>query len=339
MLQGLIGKPAVTDTLPPRAPAPDSLGDTERARDSATAAATNAVLPRGHWLGMLCGLLAAAIWGGQSVASRQSVADGLTAADVTVLRFAMAALLLLPLALRRMRPFPVGRIGWRRAIVLTLLAGAPYSLVIVGGTAFAPALHASVISPGLIPVFTAVLAYVLLGERMAPSRLAGLALVVAGVVTFSWHSLSSLLGQGDTWIGDLLFVLTAFMWTLFGLLARRWQADAVEVTIATCLLSVAALPLIAMAMPMHLLQASASAIALQAVYQGALVGVAALFFYTQSVALLGAQRAALFVPLVPATTAIASATLLGEWPSASEIVGMAIVVAGMTLALRTGRAS
>lgn len=325
----------MTDTLTPRLPAPDASGAPEAAHDAAAAA--TATPGRAPWLGMLCGLLAAAIWGGQSVASRQSVADGLTAADVTVLRFAMAALLLLPLALRRMRPFPVGRIGWRRAIVLTLLAGAPYSLVIVGGTAFAPALHASVISPGLIPVFTAALGYLLLGERMAPARLAGLALVVIGVVTFSWRSLGSLLGQGDTWIGDLLFVLTAVMWTLFGLLARRWRADAVDVTIATCLLSVAALPLIALAMPMHLLQASPGAIALQAVYQGALVGVGALFFYTQSVALLGPQRAALFVPLVPVTSAIAGATLLGEWPSMSEVAGMAIVVAGLTLALRAGR--
>jgi drug/metabolite transporter (DMT)-like permease len=77
-----------------------------------------------------------------------------------------------------------------------------------------------------------------------------------------------------------------------------------------------------------------SAVALQALYQGVLVGALALFLYTQSVATLGAGGAALFLPLVPAVTAIASFVLLGEKASAQEIAGMAIAITGMVVALR-----
>ncbi|WP_163364926.1 EamA family transporter, partial [Escherichia coli] len=59
-----------------------------------------------------------------------------------------------------------------------------------------------------------------------------------------------------------------------------------------------------------------------------------LFLYAKANAILGASRAALFLPLVPAVAAIASTLLLGEWPSGLEIVGMAVAMAGMTLALR-----
>lgn len=284
--------------------------------------------------GIACGLATSLIWGIQAVVSRQSVADGLTAADVTILRFSVAALLLLPIALKRMRPFPVGRLGWRRALLLTALVGAPYSLVLIGGAAFAPALHASAITPGLIPVMTAVMAWFVAGERPGPMRIVGLAIVLAGIVAFSWQGFAQSTMGGEVWIGDLLFMLNALMWSAFGILARRWGADAIEVTVATCLLSVLVLPVFALAMPVNLANVPWPAIALQAVYQGALVGVGALFIYTQTVALLGAGRATLFLPLNPAVTAVAGALLLAELPSHFEIAGMFLVIVGMTIALR-----
>lgn len=297
------------------------------------------------WLGIACGFATSLIWGVQSVVSRQSVADGMTAADVTILRFAVASVLLLPLALRRMRPFPVGNLGWRRALIMTGLVGAPYALVLVAGSAFAPALHTSTIAPGMIPVFTAIMAYVMTGERAGPMRLAGLALVLAGIGAFSWQALGTAPSQGDgalsarAWIGDLFFVTNAVMWSLFGLLARRWGADAIDVTISTCLLSILILPVFALTMPIRLGEAAWQAIALQAFYQGALVGVGALFLYTRTVILLGAARATLFLPLNPVVTVLAGIALLGEYPTGVELAGMVLVMVGMTVALQARSAA
>jgi len=285
-------------------------------------------------LGLICGLLTSLIWGVQAVVSRQSVLDGLTAADVTILRFAIASLLLLPLAFKRMRPFPVGQLGWKRALILTALAGAPYALVLMTGAAFAPALHASVIVPGLIPVLTVALGFMMAGERPGAWRLVGLALVLAGIGAFGWEAFAGAPALEDAWIGDLFFVANAVMWSAFGLLARRWGADAIDVTIATCLLSLFLLPVFALAMPIGLGQATWQAITLQAVYQGALVGVGALFLYAKTVQLLGAARATLFLPLNPVITALAGIALLGEIPPAAEIAGMLLVIAGMSVALR-----
>lgn len=300
--------------------------------ESASSAAASA--RRDLWLGIGCGLLTSLIWGVQAVVSRQSVADGMTAADVTILRFAVASLILMPLALRRMRPFPVGKLGWRRSLILTALAGAPYALVLVAGAAFAPALHASVIVPGLIPVMTVALAFAVMGERPGMRRMLGLALVLAGIGSFGWQAFRLQGPQDSAWIGDLFFVANAVMWSVFGLLARRWGTDAIEVTIATCLLSLLVLPIFALTMPVRLGDTAWPAIALQAVYQGALVGVGALFLYTKSVQLLGAARATLFLPLNPVVTALAGILLLGEYPSALEIAGMLLVIAGMSVALR-----
>jgi len=290
---------------------------------------------RTQWLGILCALATMLIWGVQSVVSRHAMLVGLTPADVTILRFVAAAAALLPWALWNMRPFPVGAIGWRRAWVLALLVGPLYSLILVGGAAFAPALHSSVISPGLIPVFTALLVFLVTGERAGRMRLIGLGMITLGIAIFSRDALLAAPSRPDAWIGDLLFVLVALLWSIFGLLARRWQLSSIQVTAASCLLSVPLLPLLVLALPVNLLNVPFAELALQAAYQGVLVGAVALFLYARAIELLGAGRTTLFLPLVPVVTSAASAILLAETPTPTELIGMAVAVAGMMIAFRS----
>ncbi|BCB19335.1 DMT family transporter [Bosea sp. ANAM02] len=290
---------------------------------------------RARWLGILCGLLTAMIWGVQSVVSRHAMLIDLTPADVTILRFVSAAAVLLPWALRHMRPFPVGSLGWPRAWGMALLIGPLYSLILVAGASFAPALHSSIISPGLIPVFTALLIFLVTGERAGRMRLIGLGIIVLGIGIFSRDALAMTPSRPDAWIGDLLFVLVAFLWAIFGLLARRWSVSSLEVTTASCILSVPLLVIVALVLPIHMARAPFAELLLQALYQGVLVGVVALYLYARSVEMLGAARATLFLPLVPIATAAASALLLTELPSTTELIGMAIVVTGMLIAFRS----
>jgi drug/metabolite transporter (DMT)-like permease len=289
------------------------------------------------WLGLAFGTLCAVIWGVQAVVSRQSVLDGLTTGDVAVLRLLTSGLLLLPLALKN-RPFPVGRLGWRRALVLTALAGTPYSLVLVGGVAFAPALHSAVLAAGLIPVISAGLAFFVLRERPSASKIIGLCLVVVGIGVFAREALALAPAREGAWRGDLLFVLSAAMWSLFGLLARRWAIDAVATTVTICVLSLLTLPIWIGFFPLRLATVAPSAIVLQALYQGVLVGVVSLFLYARTVALLGVMRASLFSSLLPGVTALAGFVLLGEIPTTSEMIGTLIVMGGMFLAFRSNAA-
>jgi drug/metabolite transporter (DMT)-like permease len=290
----------------------------------------------GLWKGLGLGILCALIWGVQAVVSRRSVFDGLSAADVTILRFLVASAVLLPVALG-MRPILVGELGWRRALVLTLLAGAPYTLILVGAAAFAPALHNAVITPGLIPIMAMLLGFVVLGQRPGPMQLFGIGLILAGIPVFSWDALTGTPARAGAWRGDLLFVLSSVMWAYFGLLAGRWRVRPVAATASIAIVSLLGSPLWAMLVPMRLSSASLAAILLQAVYQGLLVGVLATFLYMRVVMLLGSVRAALFLPLVPIVTALTGAVLLGENPSTLELAGMLLVVAGMVLALASHR--
>lgn len=281
--------------------------------------------------GIAAGAGAALIWGLQSVVSRQSVAEGLTAGDVTVLRFAVAGLVLMPLALR-MRPFAIGALGLRRALTLTVLIGPLYSLLLVGGAAFAPAIHASVIASGANPVLAMLVGVLYARERAGPLRALGALMIVCGLILFSWHALVDAGARQGAWRGDLLFCCNAVLFVTYARLVQAWNVPARAATTTVSVLSLLTLPLWAFALSSGFAQASAIAILWQALVQGLGVGVVATLLFTACVELIGPVRAAMFIPLMPITTAVAGALMLSEWPQPLEWAGTAVVLAGMALA-------
>ena len=100
------------------------------------------------------------------------------------------------------------------------------------GFFYAPAAHASVLMPGSLPLWTALLAAWVLRDRITPARALGLALIVAGDLLVGGRSLLHAFEGGEVWKGDLLFMSAAFCWACYSVVARRHGLDAVRATIA-----------------------------------------------------------------------------------------------------------
>ena len=73
-------------------------------------------------------------------------------------------------------------------------------------------------------------------------------------------------------------------------------------------------------------------LAVQTIFQGILVTIVSLILYGRAVDILGAPRGAAFGALVPALSALFAMPLLGEWPTASDWLGIALISAGVYLA-------
>lgn len=71
----------------------------------------------------------------------------------------------------------------------------------------------------------------------------------------------------------------------------------------------------------------------QAVVQGALSGLLAVYAFGKAVAILGPARAAIVPALVPGLAVLAGIPVAGEWPDAVQWLGLAVVMAGLPLAL------
>jgi len=298
---------------------------------------------RARLVGLVCAVVVLAIWTSFILVARGSAARTLTPLDIAWLRFVFSGLVALPFVAWRWRRVRQGlggdtRTAATRLAGLTLAAGVGYCGLAYSGFFFAPAAHAAVLMPGSLPLWTALFAMALLGERLGAARWAGLALIVLGDLLVGGASLlATLQGGGPTWRGDLLFLLAGMCWALYGVLARRWRVGAVDATLAVafgCLVS--AVPLYALAVAGGLVesriaQAPWGEIAFQAVYQGGLAMLVAGIAFTQVVTTFGPLKTTMMTAVVPPLAALGAVPLLGEPLGAAALGGLACVTLGLLL--------
>jgi drug/metabolite transporter (DMT)-like permease len=200
----------------------------------------------------------------------------------------------------------------------------------LGGVQWAPAAHMGVFMAASVPLFTALGAGLIYRERVTGLRLAGLLLIVCGMAVFGAGSLGNM---ALSWRGDLLFISAAMVWALYTLAFRRsglspWQGAAVINAWSALLL----LPVLLVFGAPRLLSAPWTDVAWQALGQGVVAGLLGLVAFMIAVARLGAARASLSAALVPVTTALGAAWLLGEPLGAGTLAACALVACGVALA-------
>ena len=282
--------------------------------------------------GLAWGLLAAAIWASYSVLARLAVKAGLSPGDLTLLRFAPGALIMLPL-LFRWGWRDLAGIGWRRGLVLSLLAGPGFSLLFMTGFTLAPLAHGAVVAPAFQMLTGLTLAALIAHQRWTRETAIGAVGVLIGLACMGGDSL--LHGEGRlTLLGDALFAAAGTCWGLFGALSRRWQVDPLRVTGVVVVLSFGmfAPGFALLADWQRLAAAGPGMLALQVLAQGLGAGLVAVLAFSRAAAILGSGRAAFFGAMVPGAAALLAIPVLGEVPSLLQVLGIVAVVAGLLVA-------
>jgi drug/metabolite transporter (DMT)-like permease len=287
---------------------------------------------RSALLGAASGLGAALFWALGFVATRHGLKLGFTPADLLMHRFLWSGIAFLPIVLRAGLGNLCG-IGWMRGLALMVLGGPVMAIISYTGFQFVPLGHGSVIQPSCATLGGLFLAAVLLRERISFSRVFGAVVIVAGLVVIGAESIGHIGPSGVQ--GDLIFVLTGFMFAGFGTLLRYWRVTAFSAATVISVLSLSLLPIYAVTGGFARVAAIGVAEnALQALAQGLLAGPAAMYLFAFSIQLLGVARAAVFPAIVPALTLLVGWLLIGEPPTALQSVGLLIVLSGFYLAQR-----
>jgi drug/metabolite transporter (DMT)-like permease len=282
--------------------------------------------------GVVCGLGAALFWALGFVATRHGLKVGFTPADLLMHRFLWSGLAFLPIVLRAGLGNLCG-IGWGRGLALMVLGGPVMAILSYTGFLFVPLGHGSVIQPSCATLGGLFLAAAVLRERISLSRFFGAVVIVGGLVVIGAESVGHIGLSGVQ--GDLIFVLTGFMFAGFGTLLRYWRVSAFSAAAVINVLSLLLLPVYAASGGLARVAAiGVTENALQAVGQGILAGPAAMYLFAFSIQLLGAARAAVFPAIVPALTLLVGWLLLGEPPTALQAAGLVTVLTGFYLAQR-----
>ena len=279
--------------------------------------------------GALYGFAAVSIWAGWSAMTRLALTTSLDAWDIPALRFGAAGLLLSPVLLRRGIAFD--RLGWLGLAGLIVGTGAPYALVVALGLRFAPAHDAGALNPGCMPLFVALIAATVLGEKPSTAQGIGLSLILSGaLIIIGWHGTAWSISRS---FGDALFLVASFLTACYTVIMRQSKLDPIHVAALVSTGSlVVYIPLYTMIHGIHLAKASLAGLAVQAIFQGILVTIISLVLYGRAVLILGASGGSAFGALVPALSALLAIPLLGEWPERTGWVGIVLISTGVCLA-------
>lgn len=279
------------------------------------------------WTGYASGLGVVGIWSGFIVFSRVGITGNLSAYDMTALRFLVGGLITLPFVMAH----------WPRHIplmkILFLAAcgpGAVYSLLMFTGLKAAPAAYAGVFANGTLPIFTAAIAYFVIGERLGRMGLIGIAVIFAGGVAVGYKGMQA--GGADAIGGIALFLTASATLAVYVAAIRRWnltpKQTLVVINIPTAALFV---PLWFFVLPSSMDQAGPGEIAFQALFQGFGPSFLAVLLMTHAVHRLGPTLMAGFAASVPTTAALLAVPVLGEALGLIEWSGVVVVTAGLLM--------
>lgn len=286
---------------------------------------------RGQWAeGVALGFAATIFWSFYNVGTAIGRADGFSSADLAMLRFGVAALVLGPLLAFRTGWRPA--LPFRRVAALTLLIGPPFAFFINTGYGIAPLAHAVVISPGVTMLTANVLAAIVDRRAVPMQRRIGIALLVLGLVAIAADQPAAAPTGVPVWLGDLCFVASGTLWGVFTWLVGRWKLPAIETTAAVSVCAALCfLPVYLFAFGVTLLPAGLWVE--QVVYQGLFGGALAIVAFAGCVTRLGAGTAALFPALLPPMAVLLAIPLAGQTPSGVQWLGMALASGGLIVSL------
>ena len=179
------------------------------------------------------------------------------------------------------------------------------------------------------------MAYFLAGEKPTRQRIAGLILIAIGVSSLAIESFSA---NGVTLLGDGLLICASLCWAMYTVLLRRWRYNPMDATIAVTLLAtVIYLPVYAAFLPKNLAETPWQECLAYGLFQGSLVAIVQMIFYTRAVHYLGASRLAMLASIVPVMASLLAVPILGEPLTMAITAGLLFACLGAWVGNRSAR--
>ncbi len=271
--------------------------------------------------GISYALAAVVIWTGFILVSKAGSLAALALPDMMMVRFGTAFVLFFPFIWQHRHTI----LQWRM-LVLGSIGGLAYALSVFNGFDHAPATHAALLLPGLMPIMIAVFAFFLANERHNHVAWFGIMLSSLGIVALISETLIT---GASYWLGDASFILACVFWGIFTVLLRRWKFAPWQATLGIIAVTTALFaPIYALFLPHQIGQASWEMISLQAFYQGVMATTVQMVCYGRAVHLIGATRMGSLMALVPVFASTLAVPLFGESWSLGLTIALICILLG-----------
>ena len=277
-------------------------------------------------------------WAGNADVARGTV-ENIPPLSMSFWRWVIALAILLPFGLPgiwRHRDVIRQRFGSMLALA-TFSVGAFNTLLYLAATT-TTATNIALIN-ATIPIFVALLAWILLGDRTRPVQAFGIALAITGIVTVIARGDLSVLTSLQAQPGDLIMVAAVFSWGLFSVLLRRQAVPLPALTFLTTQILLGTL----VVLPFYLTDLLffsggfelSQSTAMPLLYFAIFPGILAYGFWNHGVHKIGPARAAIFMYLTPVFASVLAGIFLAESLGLFHVIGGALILAGLVLATQT----
>ena len=270
------------------------------------------------------------IYGLNFAITRHATLNGLSNHDLLALRFSTAGLLLLPSFLAAGGLRDCGGVGWRRGAVLFVTSGFPMSYLMLTGLMLAPAAHGATIGPGTVTTIGIIGSVVLFGAALTRRLVFGVAAVLTGLACLAFAGSRD--ATASTLQGDLYFLGVGLLWGFYPLMVQYWRVPPLRATAIVSVLSLAYLPFYALFWFRGFDVAPWWVLVGHAINQGVLNVLVGLWIWSWAAGVLGAAVVGRFPPLIPVIGTVLAIPILGEIPGPIQVAGIALIIAGLTLA-------
>jgi drug/metabolite transporter (DMT)-like permease len=279
--------------------------------------------------------LTSLFWSGNVVLGR-FVAAYIPPIMLSVIRWSGAFVILLPFAARHLaHDWPLIRRHFGLLTLLALTGFSAYNTMAYYGLHFTTAINGLLLQ-SVAPLFVALWSFVLFRDRLSLRQGAGILLSLAGVIVIVCRgSLEVLLAIAFN-RGDLWFVVALLVYAFYAAMLRVRPPIHPLSFLAVGMGGGAVLLLPAMALEIAAGQSMVfdTVTALSLIYVCIFPSLLGYLFLNRGIELIGANRAAPFIHLVPVFGSVMAIALLGERPQFFHAVGYMLVLAGITLATR-----
>lgn len=281
-------------------------------------------------------------WAGNAVVARGTV-ENIPPLSMSFWRWIIALAILLPFGLPGIwRHRQIIRQRFGSMLALATFSVAAFNSLLYFAATTTTATNIALIN-ATIPIFVALLAWILLGDRTRPLQALGIALAITGIITVVARGKFSVLTSLQAQAGDLIMVVAVFSWGLFSVLLRRQAVPLPALTFLTTQILLGTLVIL----PFYLVDLFfftggfdlSRQTALPLLYFAIFPGILAYGFWNHGVHTIGPARAAIFMYLTPVFASVLAGIFLDETLGVYHIIGGLLILAGLLLATQTGKRS
>ena len=279
-------------------------------------------------------ILTTLFWSGNFIVGKAASTYGIPPFSLNFYRWLCAGLILLPFTLKEIllkRNYIFQNIGFFIILGIT-------SITIFNSTVYYSLYYMQVISGVLmistIPVWIMFISSILGIEKTNKYQILGVILSLLGVLFIITKSDLNLIKNLDFNRGDLIMATGMFAWALYSALLKKKTYEISQIT----LLEVVIITGLIFLIPIYILEMNfgkqivlGKPFILTLSYVVIFPGLASFFFWIKGIGIIGANRAGVFLHLMPVFGAIMAIILFDEKFMIYHILGAIFIFAGITL--------